>query len=160
MFTLPYFVYILYLSWKHTFTPQTFDIILLFCFLNNPALTIYAEIKCKTDKKQKNLTWIWTLCRPQEACHTGSCNASLDCFSSPPSCIFSAPAGRPVTYDWTPPLLSQTVCCWQPWICDMYIRVLWQLWPNFSGQSKKSRVQDWQKPFVLVHTYAWASLKK
>ena len=25
---------------------------------------------------------------------------------------------------------------------------------------KNLRVQDWQKAFVLVHTYAWASLEK
>ena len=31
---------------------------------------------------------------------------------------------------------------------------------NLKMKGKNSRLQDWQKPFVLVHTYAWASLKK
>ncbi len=29
-----------------------------------------------------------------------------------------------------------------------------------SDKYKNLRVQDWQKAFVLVHTYAWASLEK
>ena len=62
-----------------------------------------------------DLTWIWRSCRRQEVCRTGSCSASPDCVSSPPSWTSWAPAGRPVTSDWTPPLLSLTICCQQLW---------------------------------------------